>query len=106
MLKNRKSEITIPETNPGVTTSVVDPGWISSSAMTTHGTEPAKQPNTNGSHPPSPGTSYFSCSQPNRIIDAFTAKIAMSVNRSVTEQICAISQIITEDDSAYSTQRA
>ena len=51
------------------------------------------------------GDSYFSCSAPNMIIDAFTAKIEKSAATSVIPVIWATSQIITEELREYSVQR-
>ena len=63
-------------------------------------------PNQNGSHPPPPGSSYFSCNQPKRIIDAFTPTIASSAVRSAIPTSWAITTIINDEESEYSTQRA
>ena len=45
---------------------------------------PVMQPKINGSQPPLPGFSYFSCNQPNKIIDALTPKIEMIAEISAT----------------------
>ena len=66
---------------------------------------PAMQPKINGSQPPFPGVSYFSCNQPNKIIDAFTPKSEMIAEISETPVTCAIKTIITDELTAYSTQR-
>ncbi|CAB5025998.1 unannotated protein [freshwater metagenome] len=66
---------------------------------------PAMQPKMNGIQPPEPGVSYFSCSQPKRIIDAFTPKMASSAAASEIPQICAMRTIITDELIEYSTQR-
>lgn len=63
------------------------------------------QPKTNGSMPPEPGVSCVSCSQPKKIIEALTPKMAMMAPTSVTPTICAMRTIITEELSEYSTQR-
>ena len=75
--------------------------------MTTpiHGTAPAKQPKTKGSHPPSPGWWHFSCSQPKRIIDALTPKSASSATTSEMPTSWAMMTIISELDREYSTHR-
>ena len=65
---------------------------------------PAIQPKVNGNMPP-PGCSYFSCSQPNRIIDALTPNSAIRAAKSMMPRICAISTIITDELIEYSTQR-
>ena len=65
---------------------------------------PAMHPKTKGSQPPLPGLSYFSCSQPNRIIDALTPKMAMSAAASEIPTICAMRTIITDELREYSTQ--
>ena len=48
---------------------------------------------------------HFSCSQPNRIIDAFTPKIAISATTSETPQIWAMMTSMTDELIEYSTQR-
>ena len=54
---------------------------------------------------PFPGVSYFSCKAPKKIIEAFTAKIPASAAKSDTPVSWAMSQIITEEEREYSTQR-
>ena len=64
------------------------------------------QPKMKGSHPRPPGCSYFSCSQPNRIIETFAPAMPM---RAVTSEIptsWAMITIMRVDDREYSTQRA
>ena len=64
------------------------------------------QPNTNGVQSRvRPGRFVVSISQPNRIIDAFTPKSASSAAMSVMPVMPAISTIISDADSEYSTQR-
>ncbi|SKF62629.1 Uncharacterised protein [Mycobacteroides abscessus subsp. abscessus] len=64
------------------------------------------QPKTNGSHPPVPAVSYFSWSQPNRIIEMFAPQIPISAATSEMPTSWAITTIISVDDREYSTQRA
>ena len=66
---------------------------------------PVMQPKMNGSHPPFPGCSYFSCSHPNKIIEALTPKIEIIAEISETPVTCAIKTIITDELMEYSTQR-
>ena len=54
---------------------------------------------------PEPGCSYFSCSAPNRIMAAFTAKTANSAPISVTPLMARINQIMIEELSEYSAHR-
>jgi len=66
---------------------------------------PVIEPMMNGRPWPLPGSSYFSCSAPKKIIEAFTAKIPVRAAKPDTPVSCAINQIITEEESEYSTQR-
>ena len=66
---------------------------------------PAMQPKINGSQPPFPGVSYFSCNQPNKIMEALTPKMAIIAATSETPTISAISTIMTDELIEYSTQR-
>ncbi len=103
-LKKTKSEMRIPTTKPGIAGFSAEPGASTHTTMINHGTIPDMQPKINGSMPP-PGCSYFSCSQPNRIIDALTPKMAMRAATSEMPTICAIKTIMIDDDREYSTQR-
>ena len=61
------------------------------------------QPNQNGSKSPSFGWVYFSCNQPNKIMEALTPNIANRATMSAIPQIWAIKTIITDEESEYST---
>ena len=84
--------------------ALVDPGEMTKITMMIHGTIPAMQPNQKGSSPP-PGSTYFSCSQPKRIIETLTPKIATMAATSKMPTICAMSTIMMDELSEYSTQR-
>nr|WP_232087631.1 MULTISPECIES: hypothetical protein [Tessaracoccus] len=60
----------------------------------------------NGSHPRPPGCSYFSWSQPNRIIDTLAPAIPMIAATSVMPTSCEMTTIMSVDENEYSTQRA
>jgi len=64
---------------------------------------PVMQPKIYGRYPPFPGVSYFSCSQPNKIMEALTPKIEIIAVISATPVTCAIKTIITDELIEYST---
>ncbi len=72
--------------------------------MAIHGTMPAIQPSQNGIRLP-PGSSYFSWTAPKKIMAALTPNSATSAAASRIPGSAAMSTIITDDDSEYSTHR-
>ena len=82
----------------------VDSGAMTKITMMIQGTMPAMQPNQKGVSPP-PGCTYFSWSQPKRIIETLTPKIAMIAATSKMPTICAMSTIMMDELREYSTQR-
>ncbi len=72
--------------------------------MAIHGMMPARQPIQNGPSP-APGASYRSCIQPNPIIDAFTPTNATRAAMSLMPTSMAISTIMIDALSEYSSQR-
>ncbi len=73
--------------------------------MAIQGKIPAMQPKMKAVQSVLPGCSYFSTSQPNRIIEALTPKIAVSAAMSRIPTSDAMSTTMSDELNAYSTQR-
>ena len=75
----------MPYTKPGG--EAVTPGAHTYMAIAIQGIIPAKLPNQKGSQLGLPGFSYFSCSAPNKIIQALIPKMAIREAISLIPQI-------------------
>ena len=104
-LKSRKSEITIPQTKAGAVASDELPGDTNSQNIAIQGMMPAMQPNQNGNKEPVPGSSYFSCSHPKRIIEIFAAAIPINATMSQIELSIEINRIMRVEEIEYSIHR-